>query len=203
MSDDVMIAVDPHKASNTAAVLDPVTKTVIEVARFANSVDGYGRLAGFAARWEHRRWAVEGCHGAGRFLAQRLVADGELVLDVPAKLAARVRVYARGHGRKTDRHDAVSVGLAALDGTGVTMVTGDDALVSLRLLCDRREELAAQRTQACAGCTGCWPSSPRAGCAASCRRTRPRRCSLASARPMTWAASGCISPATTSLTSAL
>jgi transposase len=148
MSDDVMIAVDPHKASNTAAVLDPVTKTVIEVARFANSVDGYGRLAGFAARWEHRRWAVEGCHGPGRFLAQRLVADGELVLDVPAKLAARVRVYARGHGRKTDRHDAVSVGLAALDGTGVTMVTGDDALVSLRLLCDRREELAAQRTQA-------------------------------------------------------
>jgi len=148
MSDDVMIAVDPHKASNTAAVLDPVTKTVIEVARFANSVDGYSRLAGFAARWEHRRWAVEGCHGAGRFLAQRLVADGELVLDVPAKLAARVRVYSRGHGRKTDRHDAVSVGLAALDGTGITMVTGDDALVSLRLLCDRREELAAQRTQA-------------------------------------------------------
>ena len=47
MSDDVMIAVDPHKASNTAAVLDPVTKTVIEVARFANSVDGYSRLAGF------------------------------------------------------------------------------------------------------------------------------------------------------------
>ena len=72
-----MIAVDPHKASNTAAVLDPVSKTVIESARFANSADGYGELAGFAARWEHRRWAVEGCHGAGRSLAQRLVADGE------------------------------------------------------------------------------------------------------------------------------
>jgi hypothetical protein len=55
-----MIAVDPHKASNTAAVLDPVTKTVIESARFANSADGYGQLARFAARWEHRRWAVEG-----------------------------------------------------------------------------------------------------------------------------------------------
>jgi len=70
------------------------------------------------------------------------------VLDVPAKLAARVRVYSRGHGRKTDKHDAVSVGLAALDGTGVLPVAGDDALVSLRLLCDRREELTAQRTQA-------------------------------------------------------
>jgi transposase len=71
-----------------------------------------------------------------------------MVLDVPAKLAARVRVYSRGHGRKTDKDDAVSVGLAAIDGTGVLPVTCDDALVSLRLLCDRREELAGQRTQA-------------------------------------------------------
>jgi transposase len=143
-----MIAVDPHKASNTAAVLDPVTKTLIESARFANSEDGYAQLTVFAARWAQRRWAIEGCHGAGRSLAQRLVADGEAVLDVPAKLAARVRVYSRGHGRKTDKDDAVSVGLAALDGTGVLPVACDDALVSLRLLWDRREELTAQRTQA-------------------------------------------------------
>jgi transposase len=148
LNGDVMIAVDPHKASNTAAVLDPVSKTVIESARFANSTDGYAQLTAFAGRWAQRRWAVEGCFGAGRSLAQRLVADGELVLDVPAKLAARVRVYSRGHGRKTDKRDAVSVGLAALDGTGVLPVTGDDALVSLRLLCDRRDELTAQRTQA-------------------------------------------------------
>jgi YHS domain-containing protein len=60
MSGDVMIAVDPHKASNTAAVLDPVSKTLIETARFASSEEGYGRLTGFARRWEHRRWAVEG-----------------------------------------------------------------------------------------------------------------------------------------------
>ena len=148
MSDDVMIAVDPHKASNTAAVLDPVPETVIESARFANTMDGYAQLTVFAGRWAQRRWAVEGCFGAGRSLAQRLVADGEMVLDVPAKLAARVRVYSCGHGRKTGKHDAVSVGLAALDGTGVLPVAGDDALVSLRLLCDRRDELTAQRTQA-------------------------------------------------------
>jgi transposase len=148
LNDVVMIAVDPHKASNTAAVLDPVSKTVIEAARFANTMDGYAQLSAFAGRWAQRRWAVEGCFGAGRSLAQRLVADGELVLDVPAKLAARVRVYSRGHGRKTDKHDAVSVGLAAIDGTGVLPVAGDDATVSLRLFCDRREELTAQRTQA-------------------------------------------------------
>jgi transposase len=92
LNDDVMIAVDPHKASNTAAVLDPVSKTLIESARFANSEDGYAQLTAFAARWAQRQWAVEGCHGAGRSLAQRLVADGEAALDVPAKLAARVRV---------------------------------------------------------------------------------------------------------------
>jgi transposase len=57
-------------------------------------------------------------------------------------------VYSRGHGRKTDKHDAVSIGLAALEGAGVLPVACDDVTVSLRLLCDRRDELAALRTQA-------------------------------------------------------
>jgi len=77
-------------------VLDPVTKTVIESAGFANGQEGFRQLTGFAARGEERRWAVEGCYGAGRSLAQRLVADGEPVLGVPAKLAARVGVYSQG-----------------------------------------------------------------------------------------------------------
>ena len=148
MGDDVMISVDPHKASNTLAVMDPVTKTVIARQRFANTAVGYRRLREFAGGWRHRRWAVEGCHGAGRSLAQRLIGDGEIVLDVPAKLAARVRVYSQGHGRKTDADDAVSIGLAALNSTRVAVVRRDDTLVSLRLLCDRRDELGALRTQA-------------------------------------------------------
>ena len=53
-------------------------------------------------QWPERVWAVEGANGVGRPLAQRLVEDGEQVLDVPAKLAARVRVFDTGHGRKTD-----------------------------------------------------------------------------------------------------
>lgn len=147
MGDDVMISVDPHKASNTAAVIDPATKVVIASQRFANTAAGYQQLQEFGGRWDQRRWAVEGCHGAGRSLAQRLVADDELVLDVPAKLAARVRVYSRGHGRKTESDDAVSIGLAALNGD-VSQVRVDDDLVSLRLLSDRRDELGALRTQA-------------------------------------------------------
>ena len=41
------------------------------------------------AAWPERTWAVEGSNGAGRPLAQRLLADGERVVDVPAKLSAR------------------------------------------------------------------------------------------------------------------
>ncbi|HEY2268496.1 MAG TPA: hypothetical protein VGI96_38180 [Streptosporangiaceae bacterium] len=162
MSDDVMIAVDPHKAGNTAAVLDPVAKTLIETARFADSAGGYGRLAGFAGRREHRRWAVEGCRGAGRSLAQRLAADGELVPDVPARPAARVRVYSSGHGRKTGRHDAVPVGPAALEGAGILPVTRDDVRVSLRLL---RPARRARRAAHAGGV----PAAPAAGRADSRR----------------------------------
>jgi transposase len=147
-STEVLIGVDPHKASNTLAVMDPVSRVVVASRRFANTSEGYDELRSFAGQWNERRWAVEGCHGAGRSLAQRLVAGGEIVLDVPAKLAARVRVYSQGHGRKTDLDDAVSIGTAAIFGDGVARVHSDDALVSLRLLSDRHAELIALRTQA-------------------------------------------------------
>ena len=147
-NEEVLIAVDPHKGHNTLVVLDPVGRRPVEEAEFANTHAGYREMVRFARRWRQRRWAVEGCHGAGRFLAQRLVANGEVVLDVPAKLAARVRVFSQGHGRKTDRDDAVSIGLAALDAAGVQAVQADGATVSLRLWCDRRDELVASRTQA-------------------------------------------------------
>ncbi len=129
-------------------VLDPVGRRPLEEGEFANTHAGYREMVRFARRWGQRRWAVEGCHGAGRFLAQRLVARGEVVLDVPAKLAARVRVFSQGHGRKTDRDDAASIGLAALNAYSVQAVQSDGAMVSLRLWCDRREELVSSRTQA-------------------------------------------------------
>ena len=59
-------------------------------------------------------WAVEGAGGVGRPLAARLLVDGERVLDVPATLSARVRVFDAGHGRKTDATDAHAVVMAAL-----------------------------------------------------------------------------------------
>ena len=65
-------------------------------------------------RHPERVWAVEGCNGIGKHIAHRLVHDGEVVVDVPPKLSAQVRVFATGNGRKTDPVDAHSVALAAL-----------------------------------------------------------------------------------------
>jgi len=100
-----------------------------------------------ARRYPQRRWAVEGCNGIGRHVAQRLVADGETVVDVPAKLAARARVFDTGNGRKTDPADAHSVAVVALRTRNLVEVRVDDELVALRLLVDRRDELGRTRTQ--------------------------------------------------------
>lgn len=52
-----------------------------------------------AKRWPDRTWAVESAGGVGVQLAQRLVADGERVIDVPPKLSTRARMFDVGHGR--------------------------------------------------------------------------------------------------------
>ena len=82
----------------------------------------------------------------GRHLAQRLVADGEIVVDVPAKLAARARVFSTGQGRKTDATDAHAVAVVGLRTRSLRQVRPDDRTVALRLLADRRDELGAART---------------------------------------------------------
>jgi transposase len=84
----------------------------------------------------------------GRPIAQRLLADGERVLDVPAKLAARARVFATGQGRKTDAFDAHAIVLLALRDKGLRELAVDPKLRMLRLLCDRRDELSQARAQA-------------------------------------------------------
>ena len=142
-----IIGMDPHKRTATIEVIDHTGRR-LAVGRFGTDKAGYAELLAAGREHPDRVWAVEGSNGIGRHIAHRLVHDGETVLDVPAKLSARVRVYSQGHGRKTDLDDAVSIGLAALNSTGVAAVRSDGVLVSLRLLSDRRDELGALRTQA-------------------------------------------------------
>jgi hypothetical protein len=57
---------------------------------------------------------VERAGGLGHLLAQQLLAAGERVLDVPPKLAARVRLLESGDMNKNDPNDARSMAVAAL-----------------------------------------------------------------------------------------
>jgi transposase len=140
----VMIGVDPHKLSNTMVVIDRDEK-VLSRHRFANDRAGYRALKAAARQYPDRTWAVEGAQGVGVSLAQRLVVEGEPVLNVPAKLAARVRALGGGSGRKTDNADAYAVAVAGLRAKDLKVVTPDDATTVLRLLTDRHQELVEQR----------------------------------------------------------
>jgi hypothetical protein len=137
---------DPHKRSATIEIIDE-REQVLAQGRYDTGTDGYQAMLAAGRRYPDRVWAVEGCAGIGRHIAQRLVVDGENVLDVPAKLSARARVFATGHGRKTDLVDAHSVAVVALRSPGLRTVAGDDTTVALRLLVDRRDELGQSRTQ--------------------------------------------------------
>ena len=142
----VVIGVDPHKLSATIDVLDEREK-VLGGGRFGTDRDGYRQMLAAGRRWPQRVWAVEGCNGIGRHVAQRLVADGETVVDVPAKLSARARVFSTGHGRKTDATDAHAIAVVAVRTPGLRKVVVDGDVVALRLLADRRDELAGARTR--------------------------------------------------------
>src|SRR4051812_41393007 len=142
----VFIGVDPHKLSATIEVLDD-HETVLATGRFATDKAGYAAMRKTVASWSDRVWAVEGSNGAGRPLAQRLLADGEHVVDVPAKLSARVRLFDTGHNRKTDAHDAHAVAVVAVRTKGLRVLAYDEQLEVLRMLVDRREELTKRRIQ--------------------------------------------------------
>src|SRR6266516_182740 len=138
--------VDPRKLSVTIEARDS-REVLRATGRFETSTAGCRELLRLARQWPERVWAVEGANGIGRPVAQRLLADGERVLDVPAKLAARARVSCTGLGRKTDATDAHAIVMVALRTPGLRQLTADEGLAVLRLLADRRDELSRARAQ--------------------------------------------------------
>jgi transposase len=103
----VLIGVDPHKASHTAVAVDD---DEYELARLQVRADRRQceRLLEWSSPFEQRTWAIESAGGLGYLLAQQLVAAGESVVDVPATLAARVRLLGSGP-RWEERHQRCPV----------------------------------------------------------------------------------------------
>jgi transposase len=141
-----MIGVDPHKGSHTAVAIgrDEVQLAQVHVRSNRHQLD---QLLEWAAPFEQRTWAIESAGGLGYLLAQQLVGAGEQVLDVPATLAARVRVLGTGRSNKNDPNDALSVAVAALRAPRLTSVARADHAGVLRLLAKRNNELGRSRNR--------------------------------------------------------
>jgi transposase len=97
--------------------------------------------------WPDPTWAIEGASGLGAPLTTRLRTDGIDVVDVPAKLAARVRMLSTGHGRKNDDADAVSVAIAARSAPRLNSAAVDGTVIALRAVAEHRDDLVKTRTQ--------------------------------------------------------
>src|SRR5258708_38795458 len=141
-----MIGVDPHKSSHTAVAISAAEEPLGEV-RVRASAAQAGRLVRWAAAWPERTWAVEGAAGLGHLLARQLVAAGERVLDVPPKLAARVRLLQAGDTNKNDPNDALSVAVAPLRSKARRQVLAEDHAAGLKAWSKRHRDLARSRNQ--------------------------------------------------------
>jgi transposase len=142
----VVIGMDPHKRSVTIEVMTG-DERIVGTGRFATDREGHAAMRRYVQAWPERVWAIEGCQGIGRHVANRLLAEGEQVLDVPPKLSARARVFATGQGRKTDATDAHSVALVGTRMSGLRPVVNDEQLAVLRVLVDRRRSLGEEHTR--------------------------------------------------------
>jgi transposase len=141
-----MIGVDPHKGSHTAVAIGAAEEVVGQVRVRACAAQA-GQLLAWAAPWPERTWAVEGAGGLGHLLSQQLVAAGEHVLDVPPKLAARVRLLGSGSTGKNDPDDARSVAVAALRSAACPLVRAEDHAAVLKIWAKRHRDLSRARNQ--------------------------------------------------------
>jgi transposase len=137
----IVIGVDVHKHSLTAAAVDEFGRNLAE---HAGPVDA--QVIGWAqALNEERLWAVEDCRHVTRGLEQTLLEAGERLVRVPPRLTAPQRRRGRVRG-KSDRIDALAVARAALQEPGLDGPrAGEETLRELKLLVDHRDDLVAER----------------------------------------------------------
>lgn len=97
---DVVIAVDTHKHTHTAAAVS-ATGSVLEQLTVPADPKGYRQLIAFGHR-HAPRWAIEGTGSFGAGLTAALLAQGVRVVEVD-----RPQRPARRAGAKSDEIDAV------------------------------------------------------------------------------------------------
>src|SRR3954452_13871056 len=97
--DGVVIGMDPHKRSAMIEVM-AADESVHGNGRLGTDRDGYAAMLRYGRRWPDRVWAIEGCAGIGKHIANPLLARSAEDGDLPPKLSAGTRMFATGQGRK-------------------------------------------------------------------------------------------------------
>jgi transposase len=133
----VMIGVDPHKSTHTAVAIDRDEQPLARVQLVADRCQVQRLLAWAEPLGTQRSWAVESAAGLGKLLAQQLVEAGEVVVDVPPTLAARVRLLGSTKAAKNDPNDALATAIAGLRHCGLQAVRVEDHTAVIRMVIDR------------------------------------------------------------------
>ena len=137
---EVVIGVDTHVDTHTAAVVDARTGAVLDGLTVPTTPRGYQDLVDLADTHSPLRvWAVEGTGGHGAGLARHLAQGEELVVELDRPERAQ-----RRHGAKSDPLDAVRAAREALARTtlGTPRAGGDRQALSV-LLAARRSAVEA------------------------------------------------------------
>ena len=142
---EVVIGVDTHKDTHTAAVLDARTGGVLARATVTADPDGYTELTALAERHSGlRARALEGTGGYGAGLARHLGEGGELVIELD-----RPKRPARKAGAKSDPIDAERAARDALARTRLAQPKSgaERAALQMRLTARRAAIEAATAAQ--------------------------------------------------------
>jgi transposase len=154
---ELVIGVDTHKDTHTAAVVQAVSGAVLDQMTAPATPAGYRQLLRLADRHDGRRvWAIEGTGGYGAGLTRFLQANAEQVVELD-----RPRRAARRHGAKSDPLDATRAAREALgrDQLAQPRAPGHRAALSVRLAARRS---AVQATTDAQRQLHAWWSLPRA-----------------------------------------
>jgi hypothetical protein len=122
-------------------------ETICGGGRFATDRDGYAVMLRYGKRWPNRVWTIEGCAGIGKHIANRLLGDGEQVVDVPPRLSASPGLRHRVRAARPTPPRALSRAGRRHRMTGLRPVVNDEQLTVLRILVDRRRSLGEDHTR--------------------------------------------------------
>jgi transposase len=132
---DVVIGVDTHKHTHTAAVVTAATGAMVNQATVAATPAGYQQLLALATQQPGQRiWAIESTGGYGAGLTRFLHAHHEQVVELD-----RPKRAARRHGAKSDPLDATRAAREALgrDQLAQPRAAGHRAALQVRLTARR------------------------------------------------------------------